>query len=151
MIHCCGIMLCRSAPVLLCLVSFPFSLHQGTEVKQLESSRKWDLSFSFHLGKKQRKKEWIYIRTYYIRTFSLFLHTFDLEPAFLFHLCSCPTSTSHGALGTWVVGFVQAQNVISKASAVCVMPEHCNKGWGGCIRANGVVKLWDYFSAVRST
>lgn len=78
-----------------------------------------------HLGKK-RKKEWITTRT-----FSLFLHTCDLEPFFLFNLCSCTTPMSHGALGTPAVGFMQAQNVISKASTVRDMSEHCSK-YGGC-------------------
>lgn len=113
---------------LFCYVWFlsPFPCIRGQKLGSRRAAENGICPLQFTWGK-NRKKE-------LIRTFSLFLHTFDLEPFFLFHLYSCPTSTSHGALGTPAVGFVQAQNVISKASSVCDMPEHCRKCGGFCIR-----------------
>lgn len=115
---------------LFCYVWFlpPFPCLRGQKLGNRKAAEKGICPFQFTWGgeKNKGKKEWITTTTC-----SLFLHTCDLEPFFLFNLCFCTTPMSHGALGTPAVGFVQAQNVISKASTVHDMSERCSK-YGGC-------------------
>lgn len=88
--------------VCLCLVSFLFSLHHETEVRQ----QKIEFVLFNSLGKTQRKKRIT------IKFFSLFLQKYDLETLvfFLFFVLAVPVQS----LGPAALGFVETQNIIPK-------------------------------------